>query len=199
MESSWTSTLQDAQDDKTYENNLTKSIGKNKTPSDKAFSDWENICAAFVNKQNNPVQEVVDLENGTGGNQAQTERSALRTKHKDETSYAPIESLSLDEGIQCYEGWKKQMQNYYLLSHHGEKDAEEQKAIFINNLDPKMFTVDFEETGKPATLANMLETTHKIFDERYPINARRARLFQFRQDRSEWNFTKAGKKGGWTR
>ena len=56
-------------------------------------------------------------------------------------------------------------------------------------LDAKLtnnFEQDFEDSGKMATIDNMLDVTANIFNDLYPLNQRRSKLFAMRQEKEEW-------------
>ena len=103
--------------------------------------------------------------------------------------YRPKQSLSSEDGVVFFQAWKDTVKTYFKMSGHLEKTPELQKTILRTLIDAKLvktLDADLRDSEVTTDLTNMLATLDTVFDDLYPLNSRRAALFNHRQGQENW-------------
>ena len=132
-----------------------------------------------------PQEVVLDVAESEDGSAAAAEKK----KYRDEAIYRPKQVLSSEDGIAFYRIWRDQATTYFKMSGHTEKEAEKQKCVLITLLDVKLAKIlsqNMNDSGVITNFDNMLKELDGVFDDLYPLNGRRAALFNHRQGSENW-------------
>ena len=179
--------------DKTYEAGFDLFIKDNKEVSKTAAEQWATITTEYAEEQwakevppppPAPQEVILDVADSEESSSA-----AEKKKYRDEAIYRPKQVLSSEDGIAFYRIWRDQATTYFKLSGHTEKEAEKQKCVLITLLDVKLAKIlsqNMNDSGVITNFDNMLKELDAVFDDLYPLNGRRAALFNHRQGSENW-------------